>query len=47
MIITEQEGVVAVIVWWLDRHLPAQYVHITTDVESLNPDQGEAYNIMW
>jgi hypothetical protein len=24
-----------------------QSVPITTDVVSLNPDQGEVYNIMW
>jgi len=36
----------AVIVWYLDLHLPMQSVSITTDVVSLTPAQGEAYNIM-
>jgi hypothetical protein len=30
----------------LDLQLPMQSVHITTDVVSLNLDQGEVYNIM-
>jgi hypothetical protein len=38
---------VAMIVWWLDLQLPMQSVSITTDVVSLNLDQGEMYNIMW
>ena len=38
--------VVAVIVWQLDLQLPMQSVPITTDVVSLNLDQGEVYNIM-
>jgi hypothetical protein len=37
----------AVIVWKLDLQLPLQSVPITTDVVSLNLDQGEVYNIMW
>jgi hypothetical protein len=37
----------AVIVWKLDLQLPVQSVPITTDVVSLNLDQGEVYNIMW
>jgi hypothetical protein len=36
---------VAVIVWYLDL-LPIQSVSITTDVASLNLDQGLVYNIM-
>ena len=31
----------------LDLQLPMQSVPITTDVVSLNLDQGEVYNIMW
>jgi len=31
----------------LDLQLPMQSVSITTDVVSLNPAQGEMYNIMW
>ena len=42
------EGVVmAVIVWYLDLHLPMQSLSITTDVVSPTPAQGEVYNIMW
>jgi hypothetical protein len=37
---------VAVIVWYLDLQLHMQSVPITTDVVSLNLDQGEMYNIM-
>ena len=37
----------AVIVWKLDLQLPVHSVPITTDVVSLNLDQGEVYNIMW
>jgi hypothetical protein len=37
----------AVIVWYLDLQLPVQSVHITTDIVSLNLDQGKVYNIMW
>ena len=36
----------AVVVWYLDLQLPMQSVPITTDVLSLNLDQGEVYNIM-
>ena len=36
----------AMIVWLLDIQLPMQSVPITTDVLSLNLDQGEVYNIM-
>ena len=36
----------AVIVWYLDLQLPVQSVHITTDIVSLNLDQGKVYNIM-
>jgi hypothetical protein len=36
----------AVIVWLFDLPLPMQSVPITTDVVSLNLDQGEVYNIM-
>jgi hypothetical protein len=39
-------AIVAVIVWLLDLQLPMQSVPITTDVMSLNLDQGEVYNIM-
>ena len=39
-------AVVAVIVWQLDLQLPMQLVPITTDVVSLNLDQGDVYNIM-
>ena len=47
--INKKGVVMAVIVWWLDLHLPMQSVPITTDVVSSNPDQGEVYNItnMW
>ena len=31
----------------VDLQLPMQSVPITTDVVSLNLDQGEVYNIMW
>ena len=31
----------------LDLQLSMQSVLITTDIESLNPAQGEVYNIMW
>jgi hypothetical protein len=37
---------VAVIVWYLDLQLHMQSVPVTTDVVSLNLDQGEMYNIM-
>ena len=37
---------VAVIVWQLELQLHIQAVPITTDVVSLNLDQGEVYNIM-
>ena len=37
----------AVIVWQLDLPLPMQSVHITTDIVSLNLDQGEVHKIMW
>jgi hypothetical protein len=37
----------AVIVWYLDLHLPMQSLSITTDVVSPTPAQGEVYNIMW
>jgi hypothetical protein len=40
-------GVVAMIVWYLDFQLPLESVLITTDVVSLNLDQGEVYHIMW
>jgi len=40
-------AVVAVSVWLLDLQLPMQSVPITTDVVSLNLDQGEVHNIMW
>jgi hypothetical protein len=43
--INKKGVVMAVIVWWLDLHLPMQSVPITTDVVSSNPDQGEVYNI--
>ena len=36
----------AVIVWYLDLQLHMQSVPVTTDVVSLNLDQGEMYNIM-
>jgi len=36
----------AVIVWYLDLQLPMQSVPITTDDVSLNPAQGEVYNII-
>ena len=39
-------AVVAVIAWQLDLSLPMQSVPITTDIVSLNLDQGEVYNIM-
>ena len=39
-------AVVAMIVWLLDIQQPMQSVPITTDVLSLNLDQGEVYNIM-
>ena len=35
------------IVWQLNLQLPMQSVPITTDVVSLNLDQGEVYNIKW
>jgi hypothetical protein len=31
----------------LDLQLPMQSVPITTDVVSLNIDQGDVHNIMW
>jgi len=31
----------------MDLQLPIQSVPITTDVVSLNLNQGEVYNIMW
>ena len=31
----------------MDLQLPMQSVPITTDILSLNLDQGEVYNIMW
>ena len=31
----------------VDLQLPMQSLPITTDVVSLNLDQGEVYNIMW
>ena len=40
------EPVVALIVWQLDLQVPMQSVPITTDVVSLNLDQGEVYNSM-
>jgi hypothetical protein len=39
-------AVVTVVVWELDLQLPMQSVPITTDDVSLNPNQGEVYNIM-
>ena len=36
----------AVIVWYLDLQTHMQSVPVTTDVVSLNLDQGEMYNIM-
>ena len=39
-------AVVTVIAWQLDLQLPMQSVPITTDVVSLNLNQGEEYNIM-
>jgi hypothetical protein len=39
-------AVVAMIVWLLDIQLPMPSVPITTDVLSLNLDQGAVYNIM-
>jgi hypothetical protein len=39
-------AVVTVVVWELDLQLPIQSVPITTDAVSLNPNQGEVYNIM-
>ena len=39
-------AIVAVIIWLLDLQLPMQSVPITSDVVSLNLDQGEVYNIM-
>jgi hypothetical protein len=39
-------AIVAMIVWYLDLQLPMQSVPITTDVVSLNLDQGNVYNIM-
>ena len=41
------EAIVAMIIWQLDLQLPMQSVPITTDVVSLNLDQGDVYNIMW
>ena len=40
-------AVVPVIVCYLDLQLPMQSMPITTDIVSLNLDQGEVYNIMW
>ena len=40
-------AIVALIVWLLDLQLPMQLVPITTDVVSLNLNQGEVYNSMW
>jgi hypothetical protein len=37
---------VGVIIWKLDLQLPMQLVPISTDVVSLNLDQGKVYNIM-
>jgi hypothetical protein len=37
-------AVVAVIFWYI---FDLQPVPITTDVVSLNPNQGEVHNIMW
>jgi len=37
---------VAVIVWQLELQLPMHSVPITTDVMSLNLNQGEVYNSM-
>ena len=39
-------GAVVAVIIWLDLQLPMQSVPITTDVVSLNLDQGEVYNIM-
>jgi hypothetical protein len=39
-------AIVAVIVWYLNLHLPMQSVPITTDVVGSNLDYGEVYNIM-
>ena len=36
----------AVIIWQLDLQLPMQSVPITSDVVSLNLDQGKMYNNM-
>ena len=44
-----QHGVAVVteVVSKLDLKLSMQSVPITTDDVSLNPNQGEVYNIMW
>ena len=42
----KEGAIVAMIVWYLDLQLPMQSVPITTDVVSLNLDQGNVYNIM-
>jgi hypothetical protein len=47
LVILTSGSVVAVVVWLLDLQLPMQSLPITTDVVSLNLDQGEVYNIMW
>ena len=38
-------AVVVVIAWYLDLQLPVQSVHITTNVVSSNPADGEVYSI--
>jgi hypothetical protein len=40
------EAMMVMIAWYLDLQLPMQSVPITTDIVSLNLDQGEVYNIM-
>ena len=45
--VSEEGGaIVVVIVWQLDLQLPVQSVHVTTNVVSSNPANGEVYNIM-
>ena len=40
-------GVVVVIVWWLDLHLPRQSVPITTKVVGSSPTLGEVYSVQY
>jgi hypothetical protein len=36
-----------VVIWYSNLQLPMKAMPITTDVVSLNLDQGKVYNIMW